>query len=134
MGLRVIKKSRRGTSLYRPWTGSLLASGAAPAIEFRTGVVLAAPTCLTRLRVPRVLGSHYRVTSLRAGREELLASPTMASAFSEDCEKPSLMIFLPRGAAISVAAVKVTGAAVPFVAILQGLQGVRGGRCRGEVA
>ena len=126
MGVRVVRRRRprAGRSLYRPWSRRLAASGAVAGVELVVEVAVGRHTYLTGLKIPRAIGRDYRVTSLRAGGQEALPAPAEGSTFTEDWQRPPLMLSLPRGSAICVRAVKVTDRAVPFVATLEGMERV----------
>jgi hypothetical protein len=110
-----------GRHLYRPWEARLAASGAVVGVEFRVDAELPGPTCVTGLSVARVLGRHYRVTSIRVGAVELLRRPLGAVNFAADCERPSLMFSATRGTVVSVSAVKDDDVPVPFVCVVRGM-------------
>jgi hypothetical protein len=118
------KRSKSQSALYRPWERGLLACGAVRGLGLVVQVEVPSFTYFTRLRVPRVVGRHYRVKSIKAGKRELLKAQVMASHFALDREGVSYMIPLAKGSVISVSVVKVTDDAVAFVGVVHGMERV----------
>lgn len=125
----LVRRAARPRHLYRPWVRRLAAAGAVAGVELVVGARTDGFTYFTGLRVPRVLGRHYRVTSIEVGGEEILAAPAEASVFAEDSIRPSFMMPLRRGTEIAVHAVKKTDCQVPFVGAVLGMERVSKKSC-----